>query len=126
MQFFWLACAGGALGAGLRHLVNIAALRTFGVGLPWATFSVNVVGSLVMGGLVAYLINRMPDAVGIRIFLGTGILGGFTTFSAFSLDAIVMIEQGSLVSAAIYVTASVVLSIVGCLLGYLAMRALLG
>ncbi|MGI9411080.1 MAG: CrcB family protein, partial [Hyphomicrobiaceae bacterium] len=119
-------CAGGALGAGLRHLVNIAALRTFGLGLPWATFSANVVGSLVMGGLVAYLINRMPDAVGLRVFLGTGILGGFTTFSAFSLDAIVMIEQGSLVSAAIYVTASVVLSIVGCLLGYLAMRALLG
>lgn len=126
MQFFWLACAGGALGAGLRHLVNIAALRTFGLGLPWATFSANVVGSLVMGGLVAYLINRMPDAVGLRVFLGTGILGGFTTFSAFSLDAIVMIEQGSLVSAAIYVTASVVLSIVGCLFGYLAIRALLG
>ena len=125
MQFFWLACAGGALGAGLRHLVNIAAVRTFGVGLPWATFSVNVVGSLLMGGLVAYLINRMPEAVGLRVFLGTGILGGFTTFSAFSLDAIVMIEQGSVASAAIYITASVVLSVVGCLVGYLAMRALL-
>ena len=125
MRLLLLASVGGAVGAGLRHLVNIAAVRWFGLDVPWATFAVNVVGSLIMGGLVALLLHRMPEAVGVRIFLATGILGGFTTFSAFSFDAIMMLERGSYQHAAAYILGSVVLSVLGCLVGYLAIRAAL-
>ena len=125
MRLLLLASAGGAIGAGLRHLVNLAAVRTFGLGMPWATFAVNVLGSLVMGGLVAVLLYRMPEATGVRIFVATGILGGFTTFSAFSFDAIMMLERGSYHHAALYIVGSVLLSILGCLVGYLAVRAAL-
>ena len=125
MRLLLLASAGGAIGAGLRHLVNIATVRLLGLDMPWATFAVNVVGSLIMGGLVAVLLYRLPEAVGVRLFLVTGILGGFTTFSAFSFDVIMMLERGSYHHAAIYILGSVVLSVLGCLAGYLAIRAAL-
>ena len=125
VQLVMLAGAGGALGAGLRHLVNVVTVKTFGLGVPWATLSVNVAGSFIMGCLAAYLLGRMPEAVGLRIFLGTGILGGFTTFSAFSLDAVQLFEQGATWPLAAYILASVGLSVLGCLGGLLAMRAVL-
>ncbi|MGI9426029.1 MAG: fluoride efflux transporter CrcB [Hyphomicrobiaceae bacterium] len=125
MHLFLLACAGGAIGAGLRHLVNMTTLRTFGLDVPWATFTVNVLGSLLMGGLVAYLLHRMPEAVAYRIFFGTGVLGGFTTFSAFSFDALTYIERGAMTIALIYILASVILSIAACLAGYLTIRSTL-
>ncbi|MGI9520898.1 MAG: fluoride efflux transporter CrcB [Hyphomicrobiaceae bacterium] len=125
MQFFLLACAGGALGAGARYLVNLATLRWVGLDVPWATFAVNVVGSLLMGAVVAYLFLRMPEAVGLRTFLATGVLGGLTTFSAFSLDVLTMLERGAFAPALLYVLSSVVLSILSCLVGYWTMRAVL-
>jgi CrcB protein len=125
MRLLLLACAGGAVGAGLRHLVNLTTVRVFGLGVPWATFAVNVVGSFAMGVLTAYLLGRLPDAVGLRIFLATGILGGFTTFSAFSLDVAVLAEQGSPFHAGVYILASVLLSIGACVAGLFIARGVM-
>lgn len=125
MQLFLLACAGGAMGAGLRHLANLTAVRTMGLEVAWATLTVNIVGSLVMGGLFAFLYFRWPDAAAVRIFFATGVLGGFTTFSAFSLDALIYLERGALGMAMAYIIGSVVLSIGACLAGYLCVRTIL-
>lgn len=125
MQLLLLACAGGAIGAGLRHLVNLTTVRVFGLEVPWATLTVNVVGSLVMGGLVAYLLVRMPEDLMLRVFVATGILGGFTTFSAFSIDVVGYLERGELTAAAAYIAASVVMSIAACFAGFAVLRAAL-
>ncbi len=125
MKLFLLACAGGAIGAGGRHLVNIITVRSFGLDAPWATFAVNVVGSLLMGIVIGYIVHRMPDAVGLRIFVATGILGGFTTFSAFSLDTFALLSRGDVGPAAAYVIGSVVLSVAAAVAGYTTLRALL-
>lgn len=125
MQLLLLACAGGAIGAGLRHLVNLTTVRVLGLDVPWATMTVNVVGSLVMGGLVAYLLVRMPEDLMLRVFVATGILGGFTTFSAFSIDVVGYLERGELTAAAAYIAASVVMSIAACFAGFAVLRAAL-
>lgn len=88
-----LVMAGGALGAGGRHLVNRATLAWFGAGFPWGTLSVNLLGGLGMG-LLAGIVARHGGAEGWRLFLGTGLIGGFTTFSAFSLDIVTMADRG--------------------------------
>jgi len=112
---------GGGIGAALRHLVNLGAARLFGVAFPWGTLAVNIAGSLIMGLLAAWFATRYagPDHH-LRLFLATGILGGFTTFSAFSLDTVVLWERGAHAAAAGYVGASVVLSI-GALVAGLAL-----
>lgn len=125
MRHFLFACAGGALGAGSRHLVNVATVRLLGLAVPWATLCVNVVGSFVMGCLTAFILARLPDALGLRIFLATGFLGGFTTFSAFSLDAVVLAERGAMGFAMTYALASVVLSVGACWAGLTLMRTFL-
>lgn len=106
---------GGAIGASARYLTNVGTMRLVGPGFPWATLLVNVVGSLLMGVLVVVLAQKG----GIRLapFLMTGVLGGFTTFSAFSLDAVTIWERGQAGQAAAYVMASVVLSIGALLAG---------
>ncbi|WP_395541776.1 fluoride efflux transporter CrcB [Neotabrizicola sp. sgz301269] len=101
--------AGGAIGASSRYLVNIGLGRWLGTGFPWATLTVNVVGSFLMGLLVVVLAHK--DATRLAPFLMTGILGGFTTFSAFSLDAITLWERGQTLLAAAYVAGSFVLSL---------------
>ena len=106
---FLMAAAGGALGAGGRYLVNVAATRALGPGFPWQTVIVNVVGSFLMGVLVVVLAKR--GGLAAAPFLMTGVLGGFTTFSAFSLDAGTLWERGEVLAAAGYVAGSVVLSI---------------
>ncbi|MGQ7791411.1 fluoride efflux transporter CrcB [Faunimonas sp. B44] len=116
---------GGALGAASRHLVNMAALRAFGTGFPYGTLTVNVLGGLLMGLLVGWLaLKSTAGGQEIRLFLATGVLGGFTTFSAFSLDAILLWERGAIAAAALYVGASVVLSIAALALGLGLVRAL--
>jgi fluoride exporter len=97
---------GGALGAGLRHAVGLAGLRLFGPGFPWWTLAVNCAGGLAMGLLMGTL-ARTGGAEGARLFLGVGMLGGFTTFSAFGLESWTMLERGQFPMAALYVTASV-------------------
>lgn len=122
MRLLLLATAGGAIGAGTRHLVNVAALRLLGASFPWATLLVNVAGSVAMGVLVEALTRHWGGSAELRTFLATGILGGFTTFSAFSLDAWALYERGALALAVVYVTASVVLSIAGLVAGLALVR----
>jgi fluoride exporter len=111
----WVAL-GGAIGSVMRHGVNVASARSFGSAFPWGTFTVNVLGSFAIGVLAAVLMRRMPGATDLKFFLTTGLLGGFTTFSAFSLDAAQLIERSS-IAAALYVGGTVVLSILAVLIG---------
>jgi len=114
---------GGAIGASGRYLTGVAAVRVMGHGFPWGTLAVNVIGSFLMGVLVVVL----AQAGGTRAapFLMTGILGGFTTFSAFSLDALTLYERGQLGLAGAYVAGSVILSLLAIALGLLVARAVL-
>lgn len=123
----WLIVfVGGGLGAASRHGVNVAAARVFGVGFPWGTVIVNIAGSLAMGLIVAWLAFRGGGGwtQHTRLFLTTGFLGGFTTFSAFSLDAALLWERGAHGLAAAYVAGSAGLSIAGLFLGLWLVRAL--
>lgn len=120
-----LVALGGACGAVSRHAVNVFVLQQFGAGFPLATLTVNVVGSFLMGvvtGLVALGWNISPRA---QLFLMTGLLGGFTTFSAFSIDVLALHERGEWVSGLIYVITSVVLSITAAFLGIVLVRRVL-
>ncbi|HVI27550.1 fluoride efflux transporter CrcB [Hansschlegelia sp.] len=119
-----LVALGGALGSVARYLVNVAAARAFGMSFPWGTFTVNVVGGFVMG-LIAAMLAFRSGSQELRVFLMTGVLGGFTTFSAFSLDAVTLWERGDAGLAAGYVAASVALSI-AALFGGLALGRALG
>ena len=117
---------GGGLGASLRHGVNLLTARLFpGLGFPLATLVINVTGSVVMGVLVAIFAFKGGGPQSWRLFLTTGILGGYTTFSTFSLDVAVLYERGDLVQAALYVLGSVVLSILGILLAMAVTRQIL-
>lgn len=106
-----LVAAGGAAGAALRHMVQLWAFRLLGPGLPVGTFMVNVLGSFAMGLVVGWLALRGGLGGEGRAFLATGLLGGFTTFSAFSLDAVSLWQRGDAGLAFAYVAASVILSI---------------
>ena len=102
---------GGAVGALSRHYMAAAVSRAFGLGFPYGTLTVNVVGCFLMGLLVEALALRFSITPEARGFLAVGLLGGFTTFSAFSLEVALLYERGQLLLAAIYVVASVVLSV---------------
>jgi len=124
MQALALVFIGGGLGAAARHLVNLLAARLLGISFPWGTLAVNVVGSFAMGVLVAWLAAKYEGGgQGLRLFLATGVLGGFTTFSSFSLDAISLWERGAHGTAAAYVIASLVLSLAGLVAGLALIRA---
>lgn len=123
MRLILFAAAGGALGAGMRHFINTAFLAWFGPGFPWATLTVNVVGSLLMGALIQVLMPFDGGPPALRVFLATGILGGFTTFSAFSLDAWVLYERQQHLALAAYVAASVLVSIAALVLGMTLVRS---
>jgi CrcB protein len=112
---------GGALGAGARHLVGAVMLARFGPGFPWWTLTVNLAGGLLMGLLAGWLARGGGSEAG-RLFFAVGLLGGFTTFSAFSLETFGMIQRSQYAVAACYVGASVVGSVALLFLGLLAMR----
>jgi len=115
---------GGAIGAGARHLVNGAALRLVGASFPWGTMALNIVGSFAMGLLVGVLARRTGDTTTTRLFLATGVLGGFTTFSAFSLDFAMLWERGAQGQAMGYATASVLASLAAIFIGLWLVRAI--
>lgn len=121
-----LVMAGGALGSGARHLVGRTALALAGPGYPYGTLGVNLVGGLLMG-LLAGVLARVNMGTGAgepwRLFLGVGALGGFTTFSAFSLDAVLLFERGAAVAALGYILLSVAGSIAALVLGLQLARA---
>ena len=112
---------GGALGAGARHLVGGAMLARLGPGFPWGTLAINIGGSLAMGLLVGWL-ARSGGAEAVRLFFGVGLLGGFTTFSAFSMEFWTLFERGQSAQAFAYVAASVIGAIAACGIGLLMMR----
>lgn len=119
----FLVAAGGAIGASLRYLAGVAVLRMIGVtGFPVSIISVNVIGSFLMGLFVVLAANR--GLTYLSPFLMTGLLGGFTTFSAFSLEAVTLYERGEPGLAAIYVAGSVVLSILGLMAGFAVARVM--
>jgi len=122
-----LVFLGGGLGSLARYGVNEAALRLFGPVFPWGTLAVNVAGGFAMGLLAGALLHRagLPGTQETKLFLMTGVLGGFTTFSAFSLDAVALWERGAVGLFAAYVAASVVLSI-AAVAGGLALTRSLG
>jgi CrcB protein len=111
MSNLLLVAAGGAVGASARHLVGLATLRVFGSGFPVGTMVVNIVGCLAMGILVGLFATRIQGSQTLRLLLATGFLGGFTTFSAFSLDFTVLWDRGQIALAIGYVAASVLLSL---------------
>ena len=119
-----LVALGGAIGASLRYLFGVAVYRLGGAGeFPVAILSVNVIGPFAMGAFVIFAAQR--GLTHLSPFVMTGILGGFTTFSAFSLETVTLLERGQAASAIVYVTLSVGLSIMGLMAGVLIMRGLL-
>jgi CrcB protein len=120
-----LVAVGGAIGSVLRFYVGQWALRLAGPAFPWGTLTVNVVGCFVIGVFTEMIIRRLDASPELRLLLITGFLGGFTTFSAFSLDAVSLFERGAVVSGAVYIVASVGLSMAGVIAGLALMRAIL-
>ncbi len=117
---------GGALGAVSRHFVNSGAVALFGLKFPIGIMTVNVLGSFVLGVLVTSFALFWDVSQAMRAFMVVGFLGAFTTFSAFSLDSVSMFERGEIVSGAVYVLASVVLSIAALYGGMLLTRSFAG
>jgi len=119
MKSYLLVFLGAGIGGALRHGVNVGCARVCGTAFPWGTLTVNVLGSFLMGALAGWLAFKANEGWSqpLRLFLTTGILGGFTTFSAFSLDAVLIWERGQNGLAATYVAASVLLSIAGLVAG---------
>lgn len=118
-----LVVIGGGIGAGIRHLTNMGALRLVGPNYPWGTIVINIVGSFVMGLFIAMLARR-GGSNELRLFVATGILGGFTTFSAFSLDFATLWERGATLPAFGYALASVIGAILALFLGLWLARSL--
>ncbi|MFP5330155.1 MAG: fluoride efflux transporter CrcB [Alphaproteobacteria bacterium] len=108
---------GAGVGGALRHAVNLAAVRMFGYGFPLGTMIVNVIGSFLIGVLAGWFALRTGSSQHLRLFLTTGLLGGFTTFSAFSLDTALLIERNEPLAAVAYVVASIALALGGLFLG---------
>jgi fluoride exporter len=122
MSHYLIVALGSALGGALRHAVNIGAARLLGTSWPYGTFTVNIVGSFVMGLIAGYFALKGHASQAWLLFLTTGILGGFTTFSAFSLDVAVLFERGRLDATAAYILGSVALSVGGLFLALAIVR----
>jgi CrcB protein len=118
MDHVLLVAAGGALGATLRHFSGQAAMRLLGSSFPYGTMFVNIVGSFAMGLFITWLAHRASGAsAGLRLFVATGFMGGFTTFSSFSLDFAVLYERGEISAAFAYATLSVLVAIIALFAG---------
>jgi CrcB protein len=124
VMHYLLVFIGGGLGSTLRHAINVVCTRTLGTAFPYHTFIINITGSTIMGLIAGYLAFRGDAAQSWRLFLMTGILGGYTTFSAFSLDAAVLYERGEIGLALLYVVGSVMLAILGLFAGLALVRHL--
>ena len=116
-MLYLIVFIGAGIGGALRHGVNVGAARLFGLGFPYGTLIVNVLGSFVMGLFAGYFVFRPGTPQHMRLFLTTGILGGFTTFSSFSLDTALLIERHAYWLAAAYVAGSLVAGIIALFAG---------
>ena len=123
---YLLVFLGGGLGSMLRHTVNVICPRFLGTHFPFHTFIINITGSTIMGLIAGYLAFIGEAAQSWRLFLMTGVLGGYTTFSAFSLDAGLLYERGEFGLAALYVVGSVLLSLIGLFAGLALIRGMAG
>jgi fluoride exporter len=123
MNLIWVAF-GGAIGASARYGINVVFARLLGGGFPFATIVVNVIGCLAMGIVAGLLQTRLQMGEGLRLFLTTGILGGFTTFSAFALDVVKLGAERGQTAAVVYVLLSVLLSIAAVYTGLALARVL--
>ena len=122
-MIYFIVFLGAGIGGALRHGVNVGSAKLFGYGFPTGTLIVNLVGSFAMGLLAGYFAFRPGMSQHVRLFLTTGLLGGFTTFSAFSLDTALLIERHAYATAAAYVAGSVVAGIVALFLGLALFRS---
>lgn len=120
-----LVFLGAGLGGVCRYLAGIAAARAFGLAFPWGTVLVNASGSLLMGLLAGWLVLR-PDGASrsVQLFLAAGVLGGYTTFSTFSLEAVTLWQRGDMAAALAYVFGSMICGVVGLAVGLAVMRSL--
>jgi CrcB protein len=117
LMLYLIVFLGAGIGGALRHGVNVGAARAFGYGFPLGTLIVNVLGSFLIGLFAGYFAFRPGIGQHLRLFLTTGLLGGFTTFSAFSLDTALLVERHSYAIAAGYVVGSVFASLVALFIG---------
>lgn len=123
MTVLWVA-AGGAIGSAARYFVNVWSGRMLGADFPWHTFFVNVLGCFAMGVLIELMALKLNVSNEVRAFLTTGILGGFTTFSAFSLDFALLVERKAIASAGLYAAGSVIISLLAVFAGLALIRTL--
>ena len=124
MHKYLLVFLGGGLGAALRHFVNGVSLRLAGSDWPLGTLFINVTGSILMGVVAALFAFKLSLPPTLRLFIATGILGGYTTFSTFSLETALLIDKGQAGIALLYVAGSVLLGVGGLFAGMWAVRAL--
>ena len=124
MNMLIAIAVGGGIGALGRHFLSSAVAALLGSGFPWGIFVVNILGGFLMGLIVETGALKFSYSLEARAFLTTGLLGGFTTFSAFSLDASLLIERGDWMGAMLYVTGSALLSIVALFAGLWLVRSL--
>jgi CrcB protein len=122
-MLYLIVFLGAGIGGALRHGVNVGATRLFGLGFPYGTFIVNIVGSFLMGLLAGYFAYRAGVPQHVRLFLTTGILGGFTTFSTFSLDAALLVERHQFGAAAGYMVGSLAAGVAALFFGLAVFRS---
>ena len=122
-MLYLIVFLGAGIGGALRHAVNVAAVRWFGYGYPFGTLMVNVAGSFAMGLLAGFFLVRPGVPQDVRLFLTTGLLGGFTTFSAFSLDAALLVERQAYALAAAYVLGSAAAAVAALFVGLALFRS---
>ncbi|WP_165219719.1 fluoride efflux transporter CrcB [Affinirhizobium pseudoryzae] len=120
-----IVAVGGAFGSVCRYLTGILMTRLLGLAFPWGTLTVNIVGSFAIGFLTELVARRLNASMEMRLLIVVGFLGGFTTFSSFSLDTMVLFERGATAAALVYVIASVVLSLTAAFAGLSVGRTLL-
>lgn len=113
---------GGGLGAVLRYASIVFVGRYFPAPFPFATLGVNVIGSFIMGMLMAWVLREAADREALRLLLAVGVLGGFTTFSAFSWDVLVMWQRADIIAALLYIAGSLLLSLIAVSIGFIAMH----
>ena len=117
VKIYLLIALGSGLGGVARHwMTGMVSTRFAGSTFPWGTFAVNVIGSLLIGVVAAVPQSRLNESQ--RLFLATGLMGGFTTFSAFSLQSLTLMQSGKLAASAAYIVASVLFCVAGCALGW--------
>jgi CrcB protein len=119
-----LVAIGGAIGSVARYLVGVWSVRLAGPNFPWGTFTVNVVGAFLIGLLMEIIARRFDASAEMRVFVVTGIIGGFTTWSSFTLDAVVLFERGDIGLSALYLMGSLVVSFAAIFAGLALGRAL--